>query len=62
MSPERKKICFRIPIDTAELLDKVCEGRGEDRAVFARRAVLKELASLGFLSKEQMKALGIKAE
>ena len=54
-------IGVRIQKETRELLDSVCKARGEDLSDFVRRAILKELASLGFLSVEQKKALGIKS-
>jgi len=38
----------------------VSEARGEDISDFIRRAILKELANLGFLPENQKKALGIK--
>jgi len=41
-------------------LNAVCKARGEDLSDFIRRSIRKELASLGFLSDEQKKALGIK--
>ena len=54
-------IGVRIQKQDRELLDAVCKARGEDLSDFVRRAILKELASLGFLSVEQKKALGIKS-
>jgi len=53
-------IGVRIPAEDRELLDKVCKARGEDLSDFVRRSIRKELASLGFLSNDQKKALGIK--
>lgn len=44
------------------LLEKVCKARGEDISDFVRRSILKELASLSFLSSDEKKALGIKNE
>lgn len=41
-------------------LRDVSKAREEDVSDFVRRAILKELARLGFLSPEQKKALGIK--
>ena len=49
----------RIPQEIKELLGKVANDRGEDVSDFVRRALLKELASLNFLSEEQKKALGV---
>jgi len=52
-------IGFRLAKQTKNLLEKVTLARGEDISDFVRRAVLKELASLGFLSNQQTKALGM---
>ena len=41
-------------------LGAISEARGEDISDFIRRAILKELASLGSLPEDQKKALGIK--
>ncbi len=40
-------------------LREVSRARGEDVSDFVRRAILKELASLGYLPIEQKKALGM---
>ena len=40
-------------------LRTISKARGEDVSDFVRRAILKELANLGFLSPEEKKALGI---
>ena len=53
-------IGVRIQKEDRKLLDIVCKARGEDLSDFVRRAILKELASLGFLSEDQKKALGVK--
>jgi len=50
----------RVKPELKKLLEKVCEARGEDVSDFVRRAVLKELARLSFLSEDQKKALGVK--
>ena len=44
------------------LLVKVSRARGEDPSSFIRRAMRMELARLGFLSGEEMQALGITNE
>lgn len=44
------------------LIRKVSRARGEDVSDFVRRAVLRELASLNFLSSEEKKALGLGAK
>ena len=50
----------RVTREDRKLLEKVCKARGEDLSDFVRRSIRKELASLGFLSHDQKKALGIK--
>jgi len=52
-------IGVRVSREDRELLDLVCKARGEDLSDFVRRSIRKELASLGFLSDDQKKALGI---
>lgn len=52
-------IGFRCNIDDLNLIRKVCAGRGENVADFARRSMKKELARLGYLDKEQAKALEV---
>jgi len=42
-----------------ELLSKVAESRRENVSVFIRRAVMKYLAEMRYLSEEEKKALGI---
>jgi len=63
---KNKIIGFRVDSELNSLLRRVfrrvCEARGEDLSDFIRRAVLKELASLSFLPKEQKKALGLLKE
>jgi hypothetical protein len=51
-------ICVKMREDK-ELIVKVCKARGEDISDFVRRSVRKELASLGYLSDEEKKALGV---
>lgn len=43
------------------LLRMVCSQRGEDVSDFVRRAVLRELAALSYLSEVEKKALGVPA-
>jgi len=57
-----KYLSLRVSADLHALLKRVSESRGEDMSDFARRAILKELASLSFLPDEQKKALGMAAE
>ncbi len=40
-------------------LRDVSKARGEDVSDFIRRAILKELAALSYLSNDQKKALGV---
>jgi len=41
------------------LLEKVSKMRGENTSTFLRRMALRGLAELGFLTKDEEKALGI---
>ena len=59
MSNLTKVVGVRVTEDLYSKLETVSEDRGEDVSDFVRRAILKELASLSFLSQEQKKALGI---
>jgi hypothetical protein len=52
----------RVETGVKVLVEKVSKSRGEDVSDFIRRSVLKELASLSYLSPEEKKALGVKAE
>ena len=54
-----KQIGVRVTPELYELLKRVVDARGEDASGFARRAILKELATLSFLSEERKKALGV---
>lgn len=54
-----KVVGVRVTTELYELINKVCQNRGEDVSDFIRRSVLKELAELGFLPIEQKKALGV---
>lgn len=54
-----KMIGIRVKKEDRDLLEKVCEARGEQISDFVRRAIKKELASLNYCSKETEKALGI---
>lgn len=55
-------IITRVTPKQASLLAKVCDSRGEDVSDFVRRAVLRELGKLSYLSKDEKKALGIGEE
>ena len=52
---------FNIKIEKRDLdlIHKISKKRGENAADFARRSIKKEIASLGFLTKEEVKALGV---
>jgi len=53
------KVLFNIKIEESDLklLQNVAKKRGQDASVFARFAIRKELARLGFLKKDEAKAL-----
>jgi uncharacterized protein (DUF1778 family) len=52
----------RIAEADRQLLEKVCQARGEDLSDFIRRAIKKELASLSYYPQDVKKALGILKE
>jgi uncharacterized protein (DUF1778 family) len=52
-------IALRVSSQDRELIEKIVKARGEDLSSFVRRAIRKELASLGFLPIEQKQALGV---
>ena len=52
----------RIPVSDKKLLQNVCSKRGENMSTFVRRAIRKELASLGYFEDEIRKALGVRIE
>ena len=55
------KVQLNIKIDEKDLklIKKISEKRGEGLADFVRFAIKMELARLGFLDSDEMKALGI---
>lgn len=55
-----KQLVVRVTGNTERLVRSISKDRGEDISSFVRRAILKELAELSFLSVEQKKALGLK--
>ena len=57
-----KILGVRVTEDLYSRLRIVSNARGEDVSDFMRRAILKELAFLGYLSEGQKKALGIRME
>jgi antitoxin component of RelBE/YafQ-DinJ toxin-antitoxin module len=56
---ETKLLSARVPEALYRQVKEVSRKRGEDLSDFIRRAILKELASLGFLPEDQKKALGL---
>ena len=55
-------IGMRVSPELHDLVARVSKARGEGISSFARRAILKELAALSFLSDDEKKALGINTE
>lgn len=55
------KIQLNIKVDQKDLklIKKISENRGEGLADFVRFAIRMELARLGFLDSDEMKALGV---
>lgn len=55
------KVQLNIKIEKKDLqlVQKIASNRGEDSSDFVRRAIRKELARLGFLKLEEMKALEV---
>jgi hypothetical protein len=53
-------VTVRITEDLNSKLRTISGARGEDVSDFIRRAILKELANLSFLSDDQKKALGVR--
>ena len=59
----RPKVLFiRLPGSDFALVEKVCKLRHEDLSNFTRRAILRELARLGFLSREEQQALEVQKD
>lgn len=54
-----RNIGFKLTEQNTTLLKKVCAARGEHVSNFIRRAILTELAKLGYCTAEQIKALGL---
>jgi hypothetical protein len=54
-----KAILVRLERKTVDILRKVARARGEQVSGFARRAIMSELAKLGFLDEQETRALGI---
>jgi uncharacterized protein (DUF1778 family) len=56
------QIGVKVTDELASLLREVSRARGEDVSDFVRRSILRELASMSYLSDTQKKALGISPE
>ena len=54
-----KVIGIRFSLDDLELLQYICEIRGENMSTFIRRVVRTEFGRLSFLSDLEKKALGL---
>ena len=52
-------IGIKISLKERDLLDQVCEARGEGISNFVRRAIRIELTKLGYYPAETRKALGL---
>ena len=48
-----------IDPDEKAKIEKICEFRGEGLSSFFRRALKLELARLGFLAEDELRALGV---
>ncbi len=59
MIEKTHQIGVRVKQNEHVLLRRVTESRGEDVSDFVRRAIRKELASLGFLKAADLQALGV---
>ncbi len=55
------RIQYNVKIDQKDLvlMRKITSGRGDNVSDFIRIAIRKELAQLGFLTKQEMKMLGV---
>jgi hypothetical protein len=49
----------KIEPELKKLVQTVSRQRGEDESSFVRRSIRKELASLGYMPEETLRALGI---
>ena len=55
-------IATKVAEEDKKTIVEICAARGEDLSDFVRRAIKKELASLGFSTPQVMKALGLKVD
>jgi len=58
------KVQFNVKIEKRDLIliHKISSKRGEGSADFVRMAIRKEIARLGFLRKDELKALAVLVE
>ena len=54
-----RTLTIKLHADLYNLLDELCKNRGENKSTFVRRTIKEQLAELGFLSKDEQKALGV---
>jgi len=59
MKNKTGQIFTRVTPEDRELIEKISNARGEQLSDFVRRAVRRELSRMGYLSKEEMKALEV---
>jgi len=52
-----KTICLRMDEETMDILEKAAKHRRENISVFVRRAIVRDLARLGYFSEEERKAI-----
>jgi hypothetical protein len=62
MQKLKKNVVVRMRVSDYLLAKRVAQMRGENLSDLVRRAVLRELASLGYLDEEAKKALGFEAQ
>lgn len=55
-------VAVRLEASLKDLLENVCQSRGEALSTFIRRSVRKELANLSYFDAADKKALGVKIE
>jgi len=61
MWQHKMKVQYNLKIEKSDikLIKKVTSARGDEVSNFIRLSIRKELARMGFLSKEESKALGV---
>ena len=53
------RIGIRISSEDRQIVESVCKARAEDISDFVRRAIRRELASMGYYADDVRKALGV---